>query len=80
MTPEAEATTTSVAVCRFKRRSATRNYVNIKFCITTEMCSQLQREIDKRESSSMAHYFRKLLTEEFGRSLKRTRRASRGVQ
>ncbi len=60
-----------------KKTGSQDEYTRIDFFVTAKMFLQLQAEITVRESPSMTHFLRELLTEEFGRSLKRVRRWSK---
>ena len=60
-----------------KKSGSQDEYTRIDFFVTAKMFLQLQAEITVRESPSMTHFLRELLTEEFGRSLKRVRRWSK---
>jgi hypothetical protein len=60
-----------------KKSGSQDEYTRIDFFITAKMFLQLQAEITVRQSPSMTHFLRELLTEEFGRSLKRVRRWSK---
>lgn len=60
-----------------KKGGSQDEYTRIDFFVTAKMFMQLQTEITVRESPSMTHFLRELLTEEFGRSLKRARRWSK---
>ena len=60
-----------------KKSGSQDEYTRIDFFVTVKMFLQLKTEITVRESPSMTHFLRELLTEEFGRSLKRARRWSK---
>jgi len=60
-----------------KKSGSQDEYTRIDFFVTAKMFMQLQAEITVRQSPSMTHFLRELLTEEFGRSLKRVRRWSK---
>lgn len=60
-----------------KKSGSQDEYTRIDFFVTAKMFLQLQAEITVRQSPSMTHFLRELLTEEFGRSLKRVRRWSK---
>ena len=60
-----------------KKNGSQDEYTRIDFFVTAKMFLQLQAEITVRQSPSMTHFLRELLSEEFGRSLKRSRRWSK---
>ncbi len=63
-----------------KKSGSQDEYTRIDFFVTAKMFLQLQGEITVRESPSMTHFLRELLTEEFVRSHKRVRRCSKNSE